>query len=62
MEYAFTNNIIFGGEYLYYNLGSRTLTVAPNLAASTFFGPTVFSSTKVNFDASVIRARLSYKF
>jgi outer membrane immunogenic protein len=62
VEYAFTNNIIFGGEYLYYNLGSRTLTVAPNLAASTFFGPTVFSSTKVNFDASVIRARLSYKF
>src|SRR5271157_4883312 len=62
VEYAFTNNIIFGAEYLYYNLGSRTLTVTPNLAASTFFGPTVFSSTKVDFNASVIRARLSYKF
>jgi outer membrane immunogenic protein len=61
-EYAFTNNIIFGAEYLYYNLGSRTLTVTPNLAASNFFGPTAFSSTKVNFDGSVIRARLSYKF
>src|SRR5271165_7135194 len=62
VEYAFTNNIIFGAEYLYYNLGSRTLTVTPNLAASNFFGPTVFSSTKVDFNASVIRARLSYKF
>jgi outer membrane immunogenic protein len=61
-EYAFTNNIIFGAEYLYYNLGSRTLTTVPNLAASSFFGPAVYSSTKVNFDASVIRARLSYKF
>jgi outer membrane immunogenic protein len=61
-EYAFTNNIIFGAEYLYYNLGSKTLSAVPNLAASTFFGPNVFSSTKVDFNASVIRARLSYKF
>ncbi len=60
-EYAFTNNIIFGAEYLYYDLGSRTLTVVPNLTATNFFG-NVFSSTNVNFDGSVFRARLSYKF
>ena len=62
MEYAITNNIILGGEYLYYNLGSRTLYIAPTLAASQFFGPGVYASTKVNFDGSVVRARLSYKF
>src|SRR5271165_1674600 len=61
-EYAFTNNIIFGAEYLYYNLGNKTLSAVPNLAASNFFGPNVFSSTKVDFNASVIRARLSYLF
>jgi outer membrane immunogenic protein len=62
VEYALTNNIILGGEYLYYNLGSRTLNVAPTLAASQFFGPGVYASTKVNYDGSVLRARLSYKF
>jgi hypothetical protein len=27
-----------------------------------FFGPGVYSDTKVNFDGSVIRARVNYKF
>ena len=62
VEYAITNNIILGAEYLYYDLGSRTLTTVPNAAASSFFGTQVYSSTKVNFDGSVVRARLSYKF
>ncbi len=62
MEYAWTNNIIFGAEYLYFNLGSRTLITIPNLAASSFFGAAVYSSTKINFDGNVIRARISYKF
>ena len=62
VEYAWTNNWTFGAEYLYYNLGSRHLTTVPNLAASNFFGAAIFSDTKVNFDGSVIRARVNYKF
>jgi outer membrane immunogenic protein len=62
VEYAFTNNWIIGAEYLYYNLGSRHIITAPNLAAANFFGSAVFSDTKVNFDGSVLRARVSYKF
>ena len=62
LEYAWTNNWTVGAEYLYYNLGSRHLITAPNLAASNFFGAAVYSDTKVNFDGSVIRARVNYKF
>jgi outer membrane immunogenic protein len=62
VEYAWTNNIIIGAEYLYFDLGSKYLTTVPNVAASNFFGAAVFTSTKINFDASVVRARISYKF
>ena len=62
VEYAWTNNWTIGAEYLYYNLGSRHLTTVGNLAATNFFGPGVYSDTKVNFDGSVIRARVNYKF
>ncbi len=62
VEYALTNNWILGAEYLYFNLGSKTLHTIPNIAASNFFGASVYSSTKINFDGSVVRARISYKF
>jgi outer membrane immunogenic protein len=62
VEYALTYNIILGAEYLYYNLGSRNFSFVPNVAASNFFGAAIFSQTKLNFDGSVVRARLSYKF
>jgi outer membrane immunogenic protein len=63
VEYAWTNNIIIGAEYLYFDLGSRYFNTVPNLAVSSFFGPAyVYSSTKINLDASVFRARISYKF
>ena len=52
MEYAFTNNWIIGAEYLYYDLGSRHLNIVPNVAASDFFGATVFSQTKISFTGS----------
>ena len=42
------------------NLGSRHLQTVPNLAASNFFGAAIFSDTKVNFDGSVIRARINF--
>jgi outer membrane immunogenic protein len=62
VEYAWTNNIIIGAEYLYFDLGTKYLTTVPNIAASDFFGAAVFTSTKINLDASVVRARISYKF
>ena len=47
LEYAFTNNIIAGVEYLYVDLGEKNIAGA---------------GTKVGTDFSVVRARLSYKF
>ena len=48
LEYAFTNNLIAGVEYLYVNLGEKNILGA--------------AGTKVGTDFSVVRARLSYKF
>ena len=47
LEYAFTNNIIAGVEYLYVDLGDKRI---------------LNTGTKVGTDFSVVRARLSYKF
>ena len=47
LEYAVTNNIIAGVEYLYVDLGEKNILGA---------------NTKVGTDFSVVRARLSYKF
>ena len=47
IEYAFTNNLVGGVEYMYVDLGEKN----------------VFNSgVKVGHDFSVVRARLSYKF
>jgi outer membrane immunogenic protein len=62
VEYAFTNNWIIGAEYLYFNLGTKYINTFPNAAVTSFFGPNVYTSTKINLDASVVRARVSYKF
>ena len=47
LEYAVTNNLIAGVEYLYVDLGEKNILGA---------------GTKVGTDFSVVRARLSYKF
>jgi len=62
VEYAWTNNIIIGAEYLYFDLGSKHLDTYPNPVTTAFFGTQVYSSTKINFDGNVIRGRISYKF
>ncbi len=61
VEYAFTNNITVRAEYLYYNLGSQNIVTAANAAAALAF-PGVYASTKVNYDGSILRAGLNYKF
>ena len=47
LEYAFTNNIIAGVEYMYVDLGEKNV---------------LNTGVKIGNDFSVVRARLSYKF
>ncbi len=60
-EYAITNNITLKGEYLYYDLGSSHNVTVPNPAASAFF-PGSYTTAKINFDGSVFRVGVNYKF
>ena len=64
-EYAITDNITLKAEYLYVDLGSSTFStpaaafpVASNLAA--FNG--LYATGKINYDASIFRAGVNYKF
>ncbi len=64
-EYALTNNWTIRGEYLYVDLGSNsfstpaaTFPVASNLAG--FDG--LYATGKINYNASIFRAAVNYKF
>ena len=64
-EYALTNNWTIRGEYLYVDLGSSsfstpaaTFPVASNLAG--FDG--LYATGKINYNASIFRAAVNYKF
>ncbi len=64
-EYALTNNWTIRGEYLYVDLGSNSFTtpaaafpVASNLAG--FDG--LYATGKINYNASIFRAAVNYKF
>jgi outer membrane immunogenic protein len=61
VEYALTNNIEIGGEYLYVDLGDTHITTAGNAAAATVF-PGVYASAKIDYNASIFRAFVNYKF
>ena len=61
VEYALTNNITIGAEYLYADLGSTKILANPNSAAAFFF-PNIYASAKINYDASIFRALVNYKF
>ncbi len=61
VEYAFTNNITLKGEYLYYDLGHENIVTIANAAALAVF-PGVYTSTKVDFNGSILRAGINYKF
>ncbi len=61
VEYAITNNITIKGEYLYADLGSQNITTAGNIAATTLF-PGTYATAKINYDASIFRAGVNYKF
>ena len=61
VEYAVTNNITIKGEYLYADLGSSSFNSIGNTAVSTFFPGTVVSA-KFDYNASIFRAGVNYKF
>jgi outer membrane immunogenic protein len=61
LEYAVTNNWTIKGEYLYADLGSSNFTSVGNAAAATFF-PGVYASGHINYNASIFRAGVNYKF
>jgi outer membrane immunogenic protein len=61
VEYAVTNNITIGAEYLYADLGSTTITAAPNSIASSAL-PGVYGVAKIDYNASIFRALVNYKF
>src|SRR6202522_1659683 len=61
VEYAITNNITIKGEYLYADLGSSNFTSAGNgFAAAAFPGVTV--NSHFDYNASIFRAGVNYKF
>jgi outer membrane immunogenic protein len=61
VEYALTNNWTIRGEYLYADLGSTQFTSVGNGAAAVFF-PGVFVNAKFDYNSSIFRAAVNYKF
>ena len=61
VEYALTNNWTIRGEYLYVDLGSSNFTSVGNAASAAFF-PGVYASGKIDYNASIFRAAVNYKF
>ena len=66
VEYAITNNITIKGEYLYFNLGSRNSSTDRKPAAINFIqrrgGGHPYATAKINYNASIFRAGVNYKF
>jgi outer membrane immunogenic protein len=61
VEYALTNNITIGAEYLYADLGDAHITTSPNALAAAAF-PSVYATAKIDYNASIFRALVNYKF
>ena len=61
VEYAITNNITIKGEYLYADLGSTKFT-RPRTALRLLTSRASLSSGKIDWNASIFRAGVNYKF
>ncbi len=59
VEYALTNNWTIGAEYLYADLGSSHFTT-PAATVADFSG--LYATGKINYNASIFRALVNYKF
>ena len=62
LEYAITYNIALRAEYLYYDLGKQSTTTAGNAAAVAAVGNGLFLATSTQFNGSVARVGVDYKF
>jgi len=62
VEYAVTNNVTIGAEYLYADLGSTKILANPNTFAQQFFGTNTYATAKISYNASIFRALVNYKF
>ncbi len=60
-EYALTNNWSIKGEYLYYDLGKKTVSTVPNAAANAAV-PGVAYVGKAENTGHIARAGVNYKF
>lgn len=56
LEYAITNNLTVKGEYLYYDLGKKTVAVNPTNGVGSNFG------ARFKNDGSIVRAGVNWKF
>jgi outer membrane immunogenic protein len=56
LEYAVTNNVTVKGEYLYYNLGKKTVALNPTTGVGDNFG------AKFKNDGHIVRAGVNWKF
>jgi outer membrane immunogenic protein len=61
-EYAITDHITLKGEYLYYSLGNSNTVAVPNNPAIAAGFPNWSGTARVNFDGSIFRAGMNYKF
>jgi outer membrane immunogenic protein len=61
VEYALTNNVTIGAEYLYADLGSTKILANPNSLAALAF-PNTYARAKFDYNASIFRALVNYKF
>lgn len=55
LEYAWTNQLSFKAEYLFVDLGNKSVTYPITLAVS-------LSTTRSTFEANIVRVGLNYKF
>jgi outer membrane immunogenic protein len=57
VEYAFTNNLTFKAEYLYYDLGDKDVVVnsVPGVGNGSYI-------SKIETDGHIVRAGLNFKF
>jgi outer membrane immunogenic protein len=61
VEYAITNNITIRGEYLYADLGSNNFTSIGNGPVTAFFNSATVTG-HIDYNASIFRAGVNYKF
>jgi outer membrane immunogenic protein len=58
LEWAFSNKFSLKAEYLYYNLGSETISIVPDFAGS----PPAVGLARFHTTGQIVRTGLNYRF